>query len=107
MNHLDLNKNFNYPNLLESHGRFSYYYERFSDYGRVPSYRTGTPPIYQSIGRLNINCCLENNINLFYILIAIILGILLVRYCIFRLSKTNSQTYFYFIDSYFTKRDRR
>jgi|SRR5882757_171881 len=29
---------FNYPDLLESHGRISYYYERISDYGRVPSY---------------------------------------------------------------------
>ena len=65
---------FNYPDLLESHGRFSYYYDRISDYGRLPSYRTGTPPIYQSVDRLNINCCLENNINLFDILIAFILG---------------------------------
>ncbi len=88
---------FNNQDLLESHGRFSYYYDRISDYGRVPSYRTGTPPIYQSVDRLNINCCLENNINLFYILIAFILGVLfffLVRYCIFKLSKTNSQTVF-------------
>src|SRR6266436_91715 len=57
---------FNNQDLLESHGRFSYYYDRISDYGRVPSYRTGTPPIYQSVDRLNINCCLENNINLYF-----------------------------------------
>ena len=88
---------YNYPDLLESHGTISYYYERISDYGRVPSYRSGTLPIYQSIDGLNINCCLENNINLFDILIAFILGVLfffLVNYCIFKLSKTNSRTVF-------------
>lgn len=63
---------FNYPDLLESHGRFSYYYDRISDYGRVPSYRTGTPPIYQSVDRLNIICPLEDYINLDYILILIL-----------------------------------
>src|ERR1700678_108338 len=51
---------FNYPDLLESHGRFSYYYDRISDYGRVPSYRTGSPPIYQSVDGFNINCVLKN-----------------------------------------------
>ena len=62
---------YNYPDLLESPGRISYYYERISDYGRVPSYRTGTPPIYQSVDRFNIDCCLENSINLDFILIII------------------------------------
>jgi len=100
---------FNYPDLLESHGRTSYY-EIISDYWRVPSYwsgnppsyRTGTLPSYQSVHSGYINCCLENNINLFYILIAFILGVLcffLVKYCIFKLSKLNSWTFY--------KRDRR
>jgi len=34
-------------------------------YDRVPSYRSGTLPSYQSI---DINCCLENSINLDFIL---------------------------------------
>jgi hypothetical protein len=37
-------------------------------YGKAPSYRTGTPPLYQSMERININSCLENAINLDYIL---------------------------------------
>lgn len=95
---------YNYPDLLESHGRFSDYY------GRVQSYWSGTPPSYQTVDRGYINCCLENNIDLFDIIIAFILGVLfffLVNYCILKLSKINSKTEFYFTDSYFTKRDRR
>jgi hypothetical protein len=51
---------YNYPDLLESHGRFSDYYERISNYGRIPSQWSGTPPSYQTVDRGYINSCLEN-----------------------------------------------
>jgi hypothetical protein len=39
---------------------------------QVPSYRSGTLPYYQSVEGININCCLENNINLEIILLVFI-----------------------------------
>lgn len=53
-------------------------YDRFQSYppsyetGVIPSYRSGTLPTYQSIEGININCCLENNINLEIILLVFI-----------------------------------
>lgn len=61
---------FNYPDLLESHDRIPYhtsYIERISDYGRVPSYWSGSPPSYQTVDRSYINSSLENSINLDFI----------------------------------------
>ena len=62
---------FNYPDLLEST------HERFSNsvgYGRVPS----MPPSYHTVDRWNINSCLENSINLEFILIIFILCFFLI-----------------------------
>jgi hypothetical protein len=53
-------------------------YERIPMYppsyetGVIPSYRSGTLPTYQSMEGININCCLENNINLEIILLVFI-----------------------------------
>jgi hypothetical protein len=70
---------YNYPDLLEPQFPI---YERIinyaSDYGRVPSYWSGTPPSYQTIDRLNINSCLENSINPDFILWLIFVLILII-----------------------------
>jgi hypothetical protein len=45
--------------------------------GTIPSYRSGTLPSYQTVDR-NINCCLENNINLHFILWLILILTLII-----------------------------
>lgn len=66
---------YNYPDLLEStHERFSNYVS----YERAPSYWSGSPPSYQTVDRWNINSCLENSINLEFILWLILFFMLIV-----------------------------
>jgi len=84
---------YNYPDLTESAQIINYpnlpeplpiitiqqQYERITNFvhnERVPSFWSSNPPSYQTIDRLNINCCLENNINLFDLLLAFFLGFL-------------------------------
>jgi len=50
--------------------RFSYPPTYYS--GSIPFYRSGSLPHYQSVDGININCCLENNINLEIILLVFI-----------------------------------
>jgi hypothetical protein len=45
--------------------------------GSIPFYRSGTLPHYQSVDGININCCLENNINLEIILLVFICFLIL------------------------------
>jgi hypothetical protein len=63
LNYIEPGQSYNYPDLLESPAPI---YDRIQSY--PPSYRSGTlPSYYTNDGRL-INCCLEDNINLDYIL---------------------------------------
>jgi hypothetical protein len=66
---------YNYPDLIGSQYPI---YERISDYGTVPSYRTGTPPSYQNVDYWTINSSLENAINLEFILWLILFFMLIV-----------------------------
>jgi len=84
---------YNYPDLLASNPQF---YERLSN-GRLtsffsganpPSYWSGNPPSffsgntipsYQTIDRTYINSCLENNINLDYFFLFILLIVILLN----------------------------
>lgn len=69
---------YNYPDLLESHDRIPYYIERISDYGRLPSYWSGTPPSYHTLDRWYISSWSENSINLDF-------WIYLMLFCVFLL----------------------
>jgi hypothetical protein len=61
-------------------------YERFSvNYERLPSYRTDTIPSYHTEDRLIINSCLENCVNLDFILIIFILVFFLILFRIIRI----------------------
>src|ERR1700751_1608641 len=99
---------YNYQNLLESQNPIN---ERITNYisyyERVPSYYTGqpapsyysggNPPSFSTVDRQFINCPLEDYINLDYILISFILGVLfffLVNYCLLKFSNSNSQMIF-------------
>lgn len=61
--------NAEYPSFPRT-SNYSHYYDRVPTFysGNPPSYRTGTLPSYQSVDRFYINSCLENSINLDYIL---------------------------------------
>ena len=81
---------FNYPNLLDSQ-----IYERISnniDYWKVPSYFSEASPSYQTVDQGYIYFCLENSINLDFILILLIFLFLLVfilyLFCFFVFKKT-------------------
>ena len=62
----------------------SHNYERISNYppsyetGVIPSYHSGTIPSYHTYDRLMINSCLENCVNLDFILIIFILIFFLI-----------------------------
>ena len=94
---------YNHPELLPQ--PYHIWIERISNvpsystgnYGRPPTYLSGnsTLPSYQPIDRLNINSCLENAINLDYILwiILFFMFFFIVRYLTFRfLTKDNIST---------------
>lgn len=85
-NQIDL-EGFEYPRFHRI-SDYSYYYDRIQS-GIPPTYQSGTPPTYnsyqsgtlpsyQSIDRFNINCSLENAINLDYVLWLILFLILVL-----------------------------
>lgn len=76
---------YNYTDLL---GQQFQSWWRISDYnGTLPSYWSGTPPSYQTTDRININCCLENSINLDFILLLLILFFILILIIIILIRK--------------------
>lgn len=64
-------------------------------YGRIPSYWSGTPPSYHTMDRLNINCCLEKNINQYFneilwlIFLSIIIAFIIYFIIYFKQTKTS------------------
>jgi len=71
---------YNYPDLLTP---------QFPTHHRVHSYWSSTPPSYHTTDGLNINSCLENAINLDFILwlILFFIFIFIVKYLTFRFWK--------------------
>lgn len=85
-------QSYNYHDLL---AQPSPIHDRIPNYGRIPSYWSGNPPSYQTVDR--VNCPLEDYINLDYILIWFILGVLLfflVNYFWSKFLNSKSQTVF-------------
>jgi hypothetical protein len=83
LNYIQPGQTYNYPDLLEPPAPIydriqSYSYPPSYETGVIPSYRSGTLPHYQSVDGININCCLEDNINLDYIFYIILFLIILL-----------------------------